>query len=1338
MVKTQARSNTSKRYVFVNESKTWAEAQRYCRDKYTDLATIENDQQTLQLMDTVNDDSIDLAWIGLYDDLNSWNWTLENSDFFKGEEKNFRNWYNQGPGTSGAQTSSSSRQYHFVNESKTWTEAQRYCRQNYSDLATIDNMEEMNRLINTVNGSYYGSAWIGLYDDVNSWRWSLENNDFYKKGERDFRNWYHEPDNSGGNQLCVYMNYDGTWYDLSCDNTLPFVCYDDTATQSYIMIFNWKTWSEARRYCRDHYTDLANVRNQTENQRILERTYQYGYGYGLWIGLYRNRVWSNRQNTTYQNWRPQIPGLQAQPDNGNNQNSEYGYQHCTAVSFKYSGRWTDEVCVSSMPFFCYSRTCTQSSCTRQYHFVSESKTWIEAQRYCRQNYTDLATIDNMEEMNRLIKTVRGTYYGSTWIGLYDDLNSWRWSLDNAALEGGFKSWYVQQPVNSYGQSLCVYMSYYHGTWSEAPCYYTFPFICYDGRVNASTSYVFVYQYKTWSEAQSYCREHHTDLASIRNEIENYRIQSLILNYYTFWIGLYRTRSWSDQSNSSFSNWRTGQPDNAGNSQYCTAVSFSDFGNWTDENCNFALPFICYSVSSLVSSRQYHFVSESKTWTEAQRYCRQNYIDLATIDNMEEMNSLINTVNGSYNGSAWIGLYDDVNSWRWSLEDNDFYQEAERDFRNFYHEPDNYGGNELCVYMNYDGNWFDMACDNMLPFICYDGRETATQSYIRIGDWKNWTEARRYCRDHYTDLVNVRNQTENQRILETAGGRVWIGLYRNRIWSNGQNTKYEDWRPAIPYSAQQPDNGEYVFSQWGTELCTAVSFSHLGRWTDENCLSSMPFICYNRTCTQSSCTHQYHFVSESKTWTEAQSYCRQNYSDLATIDNMEEINRLIKTVRRTYGKAWIGLYDDMNSWTWSLDNTALDGGFKSWNVQQPVNSYGQSLCVYMLYNRGRWSEDFCSQTRPFVCYDGRVNASTSYVHVYQYKTWTEAQSYCREHHTDLVSIKNETENYRVQLLIFDYDTVWIGLYRIRSWSDQSNSSFSNWRTGQPDNAGNSQYCTAVSFSDSGSWTDENCNTALFFICYSASASSRQFHFVNESKTWTEAQSYCRQNYSDLATIDNMEEMNSLINTVNGSYNGSAWIGLYDDVNSWRWSLEDNDFYQEAERDFRNWYHEPNNIAGNELCVFMDSNGNWFDSSCEYVFIFVCYDGRENSSQKYILVYYYTTWTGAQSYCRETYTDLASVRNETERQQILDVTRYYSYYVWIGLYRNRLWSDQSSISFTYWLPFTQGIDAQPDNGVNVPGQRIAQHCTAVSLQYFGQWTDENCFANLPFFCYSGKQK
>lgn len=107
----------------------------------------------------------------------------------------------------------------------------------------------------------------------------------------------------------------------------------------------------------------------------------------------------------------------------------------------------------------------------------------------------------------------------------------------------------------------------------------------------------------------------------------------------------------------------------------------------------------------------------------------------------------------------------------------------------------------------------------------------------------------------------------------------------------------------------------------------------------------------------------------------------------------------------------------------------------------------------------------------------------------------------------------------------------------------------------------------------------------------------------------------------------------------------------------------------------------------------------------------------------------TWLEAQNVSRTNHTDLVSVRNETELRQILSIAP--SYDVWIGLYRNRLCSDQSNSTFSNWRPEIQShIIAEPDNGLYSYGQSGDQHCTAMASN--GKWTDENSF---PFFCYSG---
>ncbi|CAB1441328.1 unnamed protein product [Pleuronectes platessa] len=62
---------------------------------------------------------------------------------------------------------------------------------------------------------------------------------------------------------------------------------------------------------------------------------------------------------------------------------------------------------------------------------------------------------------------------------------------------------------------------------------------------------------------------------------------------------------------------------------------------------------------------------------------------------------------------------------------------------------------------------------------------------------------------------------------------------------------------------------------------------------------------------------------------------------------------------------------------------------------------------------------------------------------------------------------------------------------------------------------------------------------------------QYHFVSDVMNWTEAQSYCREKYTDLANIENTEEMKKLNDTVSAAGNSSeVWIGLYSHID-WKW-------------------------------------------------------------------------------------------------------------------------------------------------------------------------------------------
>nr|XP_055059851.1 macrophage mannose receptor 1-like [Misgurnus anguillicaudatus] len=182
-------------------------------------------------------------------------------------------------------------------------------------------------------------------------------------------------------------------------------------------------------------------------------------------------------------------------------------------------------------------------------------TWASAQSYCRQKHIDLATIDSMNDVNKLINTVDPGYIGSVWTGLKRaTVSRWVWSMGEDTLSQ-YKAWNTGEPYESVGNVLI-----------------TTP--------------------KNWRDAQSYCRQYHTDLATIHNSVEQNQVYTLVGSGPWAWIGLFLDSwQWSDLRSFYFRYWAAGQPTTGD----CVAMSTTDSGKWATYSCVQSRPFICYDV-----------------------------------------------------------------------------------------------------------------------------------------------------------------------------------------------------------------------------------------------------------------------------------------------------------------------------------------------------------------------------------------------------------------------------------------------------------------------------------------------------------------------------------------------------------------------------------------------------------------------------------------------------------------------------------------------------------------------------------------------------------------------
>ncbi|XP_048039505.1 macrophage mannose receptor 1-like isoform X1 [Megalobrama amblycephala] len=103
-------------------------------------------------------------------------------------------------------------------------------------------------------------------------------------------------------------------------------------------------------------------------------------------------------------------------------------------------------------------------------------------------------------------------------------------------------------------------------------------------------------------------------------------------------------------------------------------------------------------------------------------------------------------------------------------------------------------------------------------------------FVYVPGPMNWTNAQKYCRQHYFDLATVNDQADHDELLKTVGmGHVWLGLSRTTypgpyVWSDQSSSTFTKWFPG------KPDN----------QLCAKV---YNGFWYDSNCKYTNAFACY---------------------------------------------------------------------------------------------------------------------------------------------------------------------------------------------------------------------------------------------------------------------------------------------------------------------------------------------------------------------------------------------------------------------------------------------------------------------------------------------------------------
>uniref|UniRef100_A0A8B9GDX9 MRC1 protein n=1 Tax=Amazona collaria TaxID=241587 RepID=A0A8B9GDX9_9PSIT len=639
--------------------------------------------------------------------------------------------------------------------------------------------------------------------------------------------------------------------------------------------------------------------------------------------------------------------------------------------------------------------------------------------------------------------------------------------------------------------------------------------------------------------------------------------------------------------------------------------------------------------------------------------------------------------------------------------------------------------------------------------------TGTHYQINSESLLSWYQARKSCQQQNAELLSITDVREEMYLL----GKLWTGLFSaldsGWQWSGGSPFRYLNWAPGNP----TVESGKICGTFQGRN----------GKWENQVCERKLGYICQKRNSSLDSSTiasgdlkpskcprdwvayagHCYRIYRTPKIWKEAQSSCRKEDGELASIHNIEEYSFTVSQLGyKPEDELWIGLNDlrVQMYFEWS-DGTPVT--YTKWHHGEPTHTLNEADCIVMKGEDGSWADSACEKKLGYVCKRKPLAEQVGEDEVtypgcqkgwmkhgfYCYSvgqlpaTFSEAKQICEENKGYLVTVRDRYEQAFLTSVIGlnPAKYFWIGLSDTEEqgtfkWASGDVVTFTHWNAGMP---GREPGCVAmVTGTSAGLWDVLNCEENNMFLCkqlvegvtppppptttplpscpegwQSVPQSSSCFKVGREKmQTWFGARDFCRAIGGDLACIHSEEEQNLIRDYLHLSY----WMGLsaLDSDSGFTWS---DAFCLISTGCLGKHLSQPLLFLSFDNYEYVVGEDDW-----------IIYNHKE---------YYFSRepmpMEKARDFCKKNGGDLAVVEGESEKNFLWKYAFYKdwgnSFYIGLRVSLDKTfgWMDGSPVNYVAWAPNEPNFANNDEN------------CVVMYTQT-GTWNDLNCGSVELFIC------